>query len=41
VGKLIARDNKAHDEPVVSWVNLGGVVAGIAIMFATAFLVKF
>jgi zinc transporter ZupT len=41
VGKLIARDNKTHDEPVVNWVNLGGVVAGIAIMFATAFLVKF
>jgi zinc transporter ZupT len=41
VGKLIARDNKAHDEPVVNWVNLGGVVAGITIMFATAFLVKF
>jgi zinc transporter ZupT len=41
VGKLIARDNKAHDEPVVNWVNLSGVVAGIAIMFATAFLVKF
>jgi zinc transporter ZupT len=41
VGKLIARDNKTHDEPVVNWVNLGGVVAGIAIMFVTAFLVKF
>jgi zinc transporter ZupT len=41
VGKLIARDNKTHGEPVVNWVNLGGVVAGIAIMFVTAFLVKF
>lgn len=41
VGKLIARDNKSHDEPVVNWVNLSGVVAGIAIMFVTAFLVKF
>ncbi len=41
VGKLIARDNAKHAEPVVNWVNLGGVVAGIAIMFVTAFLVKF
>lgn len=41
VGKLIARDNAKHAEPVMNWVNLSGVVAGIAIMFATAFLVKF
>lgn len=41
VGRLVVRDNKAHDEPVVNWVNLSGVVAGIAIMFVTAFLVKF
>jgi zinc transporter ZupT len=41
VGKLIARDNAKHAEPVMNWVNLSGVVAGIAIMFVTAFLVKF
>lgn len=41
VGKLIVRDNAQHAEPVVNWVNLSGVVAGIAIMFVTAFLVKF
>jgi zinc transporter ZupT len=41
VGRLITRDNKSHGEPVVNWVNLSGVVAGIAIMFTTAFLVKF
>jgi zinc transporter ZupT len=41
VGKLIARDNAQHAEPVVNWVNLSGLVAGIAIMFVTAFLVKF
>lgn len=41
VGRLIARDNAKHAEPVMNWVNLGGLVAGIAIMFVTAFLVKF
>jgi zinc transporter ZupT len=41
VGKLIARDNQQHAEPVMNWVNLGGVAAGVAVMFVTAFLVKF
>lgn len=41
VGKLIARNNARHAEPVVNWVNLSGVVVGIVIMFVTAFLVKF
>lgn len=41
VGRLITRDNKSHDEPTVNWVNLSGMVTGITIMFATAFLVKF
>jgi zinc transporter ZupT len=41
VGKLIALDNASHSEPVVNWVNLSGVTAGIAIMYVTAFLVKF
>jgi zinc transporter ZupT len=41
VGKLIARSNAKHEEPVVNWVNLSGVALGIAIMFVTAFLVKF
>jgi zinc transporter ZupT len=41
VGKLIARDNRQHAEPMVNWVNLSGVAAGVAIMFVTAFLVKF
>jgi zinc transporter ZupT len=41
VGKLIARDNQQHAEPVMNWVNLGGVAAGVAVMFITAFLVKF
>ena len=27
--------------PLVSWMNLGGFVLGIAIMYLTAFLVKF
>ena len=41
VGKLIAKDSRKVAEPVVNWVTLGGVVAGIAIMYITAFLVKF
>jgi len=41
VARLIARDNAKHNEPVMNWINLSGVVMGIAIMFVTAFLVKF
>jgi zinc transporter ZupT len=29
------------DTPLISWMNLGGFVLGIAIMYLTAFLVKF
>jgi hypothetical protein len=28
-------------QPVINWVNLAGLVAGIALMYFTAFLVKF
>lgn len=41
VGKLVARDSAALGQPLVNWVNLGGGVLGIAIMYFTAFLVKF
>lgn len=41
VGKLIVRDNRAMGRPLFNWVNLSGVVLGVAIMYFTAFLVKF
>ncbi len=42
VGKIIARDNTRRTGlPIINWVNLSGVTAGIAIMYFTAFLVKF
>lgn len=41
VGKLIARDSSRIGQPIVNWVNLSGVTIGIAIMYFTAFLVKF
>ena len=37
VGKLLAR----AERPLVNWVNLGGLAVGLAIMYFTAFLVKF
>lgn len=40
VGKLIARDSKKLGLPIVNWVNLGGLVVGIALMYFTAFMVK-
>ena len=41
VGKLIAQDSARIGLPVINWANLSGVTAGIAIMYFTAFLVKF
>jgi zinc transporter ZupT len=41
VGKLVARDTERLGKPLVNWVNLGGLAAGIALMYFTAFLVKF
>lgn len=41
VGKLVAGDNARAGRPAVNWVTLSGVVAGVAIMYFTAFLVKF
>ena len=41
VGKLVVRESARLGLPVISWINLGGVTAGLAIMYFTAFLVKF
>jgi len=41
VGKLVARESRKVGQPVINWVNLGGVVVGLALMYFTAFLVKF
>jgi zinc transporter ZupT len=41
VGKLIARDSTRLGQPLINWVNLSGVFVGIAIMYVTAFMVKF
>ena len=41
VGKLIAKDTAGQEQSLVNWVNLSGVALGVAIMYFTAFLVKF
>ena len=41
VGKLMMRDSERLQEPFLNWVNLSGVVVGVALMYFTAFLVKF
>ncbi len=41
VGRLVAQESKRLDQPVLNWVNLGGLVVGLAVMYFTAFLVKF
>lgn len=41
VGKMVARDTQQLGQPIVNWVNLGGLVAGLALMYFTAFMVKF
>jgi ZIP family zinc transporter len=41
VGKLVARDTEKLGLPLVNWVNLAGLFVGIAIMYFTAFMVKF
>jgi zinc transporter, ZIP family len=39
VGNLLRRDAERDGLPVVSWLNVGALVAGIAVMYLTAFLV--
>jgi zinc transporter ZupT len=41
VGALLRRDAEAQGTQLASWANLVGFFAGIAIMYLTAFLVKF
>lgn len=41
VGKLIVRDSNRMNLSTVNWVNLAGLFVGIALMYFTAFLVKF
>jgi hypothetical protein len=41
VGKLLLEDARRLERPAVSWLNFAGVVAGILVMYLTAFLVKF
>lgn len=41
VVSLLRKYAERDDSPLVSWVNLAGFVVGLAIMYLTAFLVKF
>jgi zinc transporter ZupT len=41
VGKLVARDSAKMNLPLTNWVNLSGLAVGIALMYFTAFMVKF
>jgi zinc transporter ZupT len=41
VGKLLVNEAQRQSQPAVSWLNFGGLTAGILIMYLTAFLVKF
>ncbi|TAK12216.1 MAG: metal transporter [Anaerolineae bacterium] len=41
VGRLLQRDAERDNMPLASWANLAGLAVGIAIMYVTAFLVKF
>jgi len=40
VGQLLRRDAEREGLPLVSWLNVGALLGGIAIMYFTAFLVK-
>lgn len=41
VGKMVIKDTQRLGLPVINWVNLSGLVAGLALMYFTAFMVKF
>jgi zinc transporter ZupT len=41
VGKLVANDAARHQASALTWGNLAGLASGLAIMYFTAFLVKF
>jgi hypothetical protein len=41
VGKLVSRGSTQIGQTLISWSNLAGFFLGIAVMYLTAFLVKF
>lgn len=41
VGTLVIKGSQRLGEPVINWINFSGLAAGMAIMYVTAFLVKF
>ena len=41
VGRLLRDDAARHEESAMTWANLGGFAAGVAVMYLTALLVKF
>ena len=41
VGKLLVQSSQRAGESAINWMNLGGMGAGLAIMYLTAVLVKF
>ncbi len=41
VGSLLRNFANQEDAPLVSWINLAGFLAGLLIMYLTAFLVEF
>jgi zinc transporter, ZIP family len=41
VGRLLLRDAERENVPAINWENVGGLAAGVAVMYVTAFLVKF
>jgi zinc transporter ZupT len=41
VGRLLRDDAARHTESAMTWANLAGLAAGVAIMYVTALLVKF
>ena len=40
VGRLLAREAQRDGRPAFTWLNFGGVAAGVLVMYLTAFLVK-
>ncbi|MEK9165157.1 MAG: ZIP family metal transporter [Chloroflexota bacterium] len=41
VGRLLIRDAEKNGEPAVNWINVSGLALGIALMYFTAYFVKF
>jgi zinc transporter, ZIP family len=41
VGRLVAKDSASLERPTINWTNLTGFVVGVALMYFTAFMVKF